>query len=501
MRLHSRPWDLDGQAAETARLGPADCFLGEGDRPARIRGADYSVLMARGDRELRLYPYPPRGAGTWPCRIVNLPARPRIGTEPESEEERRAVDALVRMHRVLARVDELEAALDDPANLWDRLRAAWTQAEQSRDPRMAEIVRQARELKPILSELEASLRRVLRRSREAVPLDRVQEMDRASMLWLVRQPGRSIAERAGSDQRVLAIVRQENFDTLENRVLHAYVRLAARHAAQWLREHSHAPENRRYRMVEAYRRQCRRLARRLAELGVGVARPDVPPNYVLLEVRAYRMVRTAWIRLLRHERAQDELWAWQAETWTDFCTLAITVSLAAIEGARLIAQSPIVWLDEAEQGRRFRADRPLAVFWLEAAGLVVEVQPRPRGVTALQFAARAPLWLRISSMGGNAIEQRVPIWTPHCFEPLDLERDTDEAARMIARLRQHSTIERIERGLILAPMHDEFVHLSATAGGCRVEGVTLGAEGDGLRKGMNAVAAFVNASVLGLEDA
>ena len=81
---------------------------------------------------------------------------------------------------------------------------------------MAEIVRQARRMQPVLHDLERRIRRVLRRHRELTPLDRVQEMDRASMVWLSRQPGRSIAERAGASQRILATGRRENFDTLDH---------------------------------------------------------------------------------------------------------------------------------------------------------------------------------------------------------------------------------------------------------------------------------------------
>ena len=272
-------------------------------------------------------PYPKNGSSEHPLKISGLPARPKIGLEPNTDEERIATDASHRMHRVLARIEELEAALDDPENLWARLQKAWDRAEDETDPRMAEIVRQAKNVKPYLLELEKRIRRVLRRNRELTPLDRVQEMDRASMLWMVRQPGLTTAERAGSDQRILAIARHENFDTLENRVLHAYLKLASHFARQWLREHKRAKNSKRFREVEGYSRLCRRLARELSDLGVSVAEPGITANYVLSENRAYRTVNEAWNRLLRQDKAEDELWAWQAESWTDFCVLAIVLAL------------------------------------------------------------------------------------------------------------------------------------------------------------------------------
>ena len=54
----------------------------------------------------------------------------------------------------------------------------------------------------------------------------MQEVDRQSMAWLIRQPGETIAERGGDRQRIQAVVREENFNTLENRILLSYAQMA-----------------------------------------------------------------------------------------------------------------------------------------------------------------------------------------------------------------------------------------------------------------------------------
>ncbi|MFC6689637.1 hypothetical protein [Jhaorihella thermophila] len=490
MKLIRRPWSHRTEDPAAAVLGPSDCLLGEatGSDGARSR---HAVLLARDGAQLRLYPYPKTGRSDAPCQIAGLPARPRIGLEPRTEEETVALAASARMHRVLARIHEVEGALDDPENLWPRLQAAWDRAENEADPRMAEIVRQSQQTRPHVLQLESRIRRVLRRNREMVPLDRVQEMDRASMLWMVRQPGRSIAERAGADQRVLAIARHEDFNTLENRVFHAYLRLAERFARQWLREHKTAQSSQRYRNVESYQRLCRRLSRELRELNVGVADPDVTDNYVLMEDRAYRAIRRAWDKLLRQNKAEDELWAWQAQSWTDFCVLAVTLALHGLDEAQLLAQAPLIWLDEAVQGRRFLHDRPLAVFWLRDSGLIVEVQARPERVSRIQFAARAHVWLRVTDLNSDAIERRVPVWTPHSFDPMDLRAETQQAATLIEMLRRHATHEVMREGVILAPADATFDSHEATSGGSRVRGIAFDARGAALRQGKQALAGFV----------
>ena len=496
MNLIRRPWCLQIQASDKSSFGPGDCLLGDA-AAGEMQSLRYSGLVRWNERELRLFPYPKTGDFDDLIKISGLPARPKIGLEPKTDEERIATNASQRMHRVLARIEESEAALDDPENLWARLQKAWDRAEDETDPRMAEIVRQATKVKPYLLELEKRMRRVLRRNRELTPLDRVQEMDRASMLWMVRQPGRTTAERAGSDQRVLAISRHENFDTLENRVFHAYLRLASHFARQWLREHKRAENSQRFREVEAYSRLCRRLARELSKLKVGVAEPGITANYVLLENRAYRTVSEAWDRLLRQDKAEDELWAWQAESWTDFCVLAIVLALNGLDEAELIAQSPLIWLDEAIQGRRFLHDRPLAVFWLSESGLIVEVQARPEQITSIQYAAKSNVWLRVTDLKSDAFERRVPVWTPHCFDRMTPEVEAKEAAKLIEALRKRATQEVIQEGLILMPAHEKFESVESHVGSSRVCAIALDAVGETLRDGKNALAIFVRSCFQG----
>ena len=71
-------------------------------------------------------------------------------------------------------------------------------------------------------------RKVLRRTHRNVPVGAVAEMDGRTLRWLSKQPGRDTAERAGIRQTVLAPVREEDLDTLENRALRAVADLSTR---------------------------------------------------------------------------------------------------------------------------------------------------------------------------------------------------------------------------------------------------------------------------------
>lgn len=493
----ARPWADEGLLpGEPFR--PGHCLLSEAS--SADKAGERAVLM-RGEvkgekRFLMQHPYPRRDSAHFPERI-GFPPRPRKGKEGEADLA--ALDTLVRMNEVTARVQELGEALDEPTALWSRLRAAWDRAEHEEDPRMAEIVRQARAMTPILKQFRGHIRRVLRRHREPTALDRVQEMDRASMLWLSRRPGRTNAERAGSDQRILAVARYQNFDTLENRVAHAYVVLAADVGREWLREHPRAQGSSRFQLVQGYIKLCKSLAAELGELGIGIADTDVTPNYVLLEDRTYRLIREAWEALLKREKAIDELWAWQAQTWTDFAVLAIVLALHDMEGAELIAQSPIRFLSESVSGIWFEQERPIAVFWLQSVGRVVEVMARPEQPGTLLTLARAHVALRISDpFDRSAFPHRVAVWTPHAMERLDLAQAADQAsARLIDLALVPGQQERIRHGLILTPGHHSPESLRSDRRGVFVEAIALDGAGSSLAAGRESIRNFLSSDIWG----
>ena len=496
-----RPWNLPPNAGGDERpFGPGDCFLMYA-RSSQLKLLSHTDLMqwkhGADDRVLTLLPYPKSGRSEAPAKVRGLPRRPPVKLDPKTPEEQRAAEAMRRMNRTIARLHELEEALGDPENLWDRLAAAWKAAEDEAVPRMAEIVRQANTLTTHLKGLEHRIRRVLRRTPELTPIDRVQEMDRASMLWLARQPGRNTAERAGPGQRILSIVRHENFDTLENRVLHAYARLAADVAHTWMREHARARHSYRYRQVNDFRKLCRRLALLCAELGIGQAEAGITPNYVLMDDRDYRAIHKAWVRLLRREREVDNLWAWQSESWTDFCVLAVTLSLHALDEARLIAQAPVLWNDEAVGGRWFEQDNPLAVFWLQNSGRIVEVQARPKRVSTQQAMTRAHVWLKVSDLNGDGLQHRVPIWTLHCFEKPVLQTEVDAAALTLAQAQRATSTSAMRHGLVLTQAFDDPAECEAEQAGVHAKGISLDGSGEALEFGMSALGAFVQALVLG----
>lgn len=419
------------------------------------------------------------------CKLVwdDAPEKPRPGEDPQNESEQLAFDLMLRAEAVWDRIGDVEDALADPARLWETMRRRWTEFD-AQEPRMDVIVRHAQDLARVLDTLESRPRRILRRIHRQLPVGRVQEIDRRAMLWLARQPGETLAERAGDDQRVLAVAREENFDTLENRVLRAYGELAHRHCREYLERNRTRRQTRRARLVDAYGKRCARMARDLAERGVRRAEPGLTPNFVLQQNPLYHRIWNAWLELIDRERAKDELWRWQARSWEEFCTLAIMVALIGVPGAQLVSSAPLWFRDEHRRGRWIEADAPLGVVFLPAADLIVEVQSGPREDRLSGLGA--PLWLRIGKAGETkGILSRVavwPIWSP-------LGGLVPGEAEEVSAVLEHAAGDRPSGGIVIRPAQShESTEEDVVA---EVLALTIGTEGAALRGALSAITAVL----------
>ena len=491
MQFLKKPWgrflDID-----QVNYKPEDSLNGHTDGNFQF-SSEYTTVLGSDNAVFTLFPYPKKGVSS-DLAISNFPVRFRTGKTAETEQDITSQKLTNEMNNLIARVQELESALDDPANVWKDLREAWRRAEKEDDPRMAEIVRQANELVPHIKDLEKKIRRILRRDREKIQLDRVQEMDRASMRWLSKQPGTTLAERAGSSQRILAIVRKENFDTIENKVLHSYLILAEKVTKDWLADNKRAISTKRYQSVEKLRKLARNFARHLKSLGVGEATADVTPNYVLMQDKNYNKVFDAWMRLMRRESILDDLWAWQGEIWTDFCALAIVLSLNDLNEAELIAQSPIVWRNTPDNGKWFEQQQPLAIFWLKETGRIVEVFSRKESDVSLR--ARTAISLRVTAQSGNEVPRWFLVWTPHNLSPPNFKTYADSACKFISPL----PVARynVHGGIVIMPSHGESHFEFAVSGNKRVDLVAFDAFGLSLAKGMKKIGSILRSEALGI---
>jgi len=200
------------------------------------------------------------------------------------------------------------------AAIWKR----WQKVSTGEEPRMARIVEVAFAHLAAIRNVCERPRRMLVRQREPVPVGRVQELDSVCLRDLIRRPGRTVLEKAGARQEILAITRRETVDTAENRVIRAFIQLCQHRARAYERENGRAREHPRVRTVVELRSNCERLevCSPLSAAGrlVGVPRP----NYVLQKDRRYHPLWVQYDKLRREEEAVDNIWSWGRRLWAEF---------------------------------------------------------------------------------------------------------------------------------------------------------------------------------------
>jgi hypothetical protein len=171
--------------------------------------------------------------------------------------------------------------------------------------------------------ISTGLRRVLSRERIMTPVGKVQQLDSYCMRWLMRQPGRDFAEKGGVQQRVMAVVRREQYDTLENRVFKDFLIRAENLASSYLDEiHQQFAAHPVYAAVKHFRTVCQ-SALALPEMDLISGLTAMPqPNYVLQQDNRYSKIWNAYCRIVRLAALAEKLWGRKDELKTKLVGLS-----------------------------------------------------------------------------------------------------------------------------------------------------------------------------------
>ncbi|RDD60608.1 DUF2357 domain-containing protein [Ferruginivarius sediminum] len=380
---------------------------------------------------------------------ANAVSKPRPGrSEMEEGRPDDGADWMAFLRRIVGRMADIDDALRECEDLWREVSERWRAPAAPRDPEMDILVRHAREYRRLWPDIAERPRRLLNRRRELLPLNRVQELDTRCMEWLSQQPGNNIPERAGGRQRILALARHENPNTLENRVFRDLLERTHAASRDYLRDRTRTRETERTRLVRSYGQECRRLAADAVESGVTSPPAHVQPNFVLQQDRRYRCVWKARQEMVQHGRTEDDLWQWQHHAWSEFCKVAVVVAVYNAGARGLIAASPLKYGVEHRLGRWLVHDDPLAIVLDRDNHLAIEVldgaapdlAPKVR-----EFGAQ--IWLRIGRLNGEALHY-LPIWTAHAFRnPPDLA-SLGESVQQTIDISRHQKLP-VRAGIVL----------------------------------------------------
>lgn len=240
---------------------------------------------------------------------------------------------------------------------WNAIWKRWREVSTGEEPRMARVVEIAFAHLTAIRNVCERPRRMLVRQRESVSVGRVQELDSVCLRDLIRRPGRTVLQKAGARQEILAITRRETVDTAENRVMREFIRLCQHRARAYERENGRAREHPRVRTVVALRSNCERLELRspLSTVGrlVGVPRP----NYVLQKDRRYHPLWIQYDKLRREDEAVDNIWAWGRRLWAEFVRGVVISFLLSDE-----AQDTCGWRLDGELAGYLRTEHHAGIF-------------------------------------------------------------------------------------------------------------------------------------------
>lgn len=195
------------------------------------------------------------------------------------------------------------------------------------EPRYDLIVRVAKEFTEELSMLASNPRKILCRIRKKTMLSRVQQVDAACLAWLVRQPGRSAIEKAGAAQQIYSIVREEYFNTLENRVLKKFINQCIRYSGWYLSENASYSQSDRFATVKRFRSVCQSLMKNPVFKSITELHHIPQPNYVLQFDPVYVKLWNYFLQFVHREKEIDELWIWQRQLWAELMRVFLSTAI------------------------------------------------------------------------------------------------------------------------------------------------------------------------------
>lgn len=162
----------------------------------------------------------------------------------------------------------------------------------------------------ILSALISKKRKVLQRERQKVHLSQAQQLDTHCLRWLMQQPGISAAQKGGAKQRIMAVVRQETHNTLENRVLKDFLIRACRLAKRYLEEYQGKYQGAKRIQAVQHLLSMMTHALREPEMKEIAALKTLPtPNYVLQQDALYHVLWELYLRVIRQAQMVELAWS------------------------------------------------------------------------------------------------------------------------------------------------------------------------------------------------
>ena len=158
---------------------------------------------------------------------------------------------------------------------------------------------------------------------------RVKNLDSKSMAWLGKQPGRTAREKIGAKEKILTKVSRHNFQTKENAVVVAFLKLLLPILSKRIEANEKEFKEK---MDSGYIKLCKyysdiKRKYRKSDLDGVVGKFDNNPNNTLINDRNYSVIYRAYRQLKQYNRKIKEDWKYPVERFTSVVFLNVLSKL------------------------------------------------------------------------------------------------------------------------------------------------------------------------------
>lgn len=251
-----------------------------------------------------------------------------------------------------------------------------------------------------------SPRQTVVRVHEMTPVYLAQRLDSRSVQWLSRKPGNNLREKLAANPHILAATRKMSFDTLENRLLKAFLT----RTQNLILDRQDAG----LQLTDGQENLINSIQQTLRQEEFVAIKPwqHMPPNNVLLQDKQYRKVWRAWQLLQRLEEDCEN----QQQTF-----IATGFGLFSELLKQLASTERCILLDQAWQ---FKLDYLSVVSSLELTEKRAQVEVLAIDIGGDETGAKndaiikpqAELFFSLSAEGQIKIQRRAQSGLLHCWE-------------------------------------------------------------------------------------
>ena len=246
-------------------------------------------------------------------------------------------------------------------------------------------------------EILRSVHTRLVREHSYLPVSQVRELDAACMDWMGRLPGRTMREKLGGRNSVLAVSRSFSTDTLENRVVCRFARIVSEKITKLLEttadkevfDHGEGSELYLQRMQEFLRICTWGVAR--SDLALVSPTVSGEPNNVLLNDQSYSKVWRAWQWLRRYDEDIAAVWDTPQQSFLTSIFWVTTSRFISLPGAQMADDFFTVddgyGIPLGVKGPQFG---PTGLFWQETPEMRILIPPRAIGLLPGTIKALIP---------------------------------------------------------------------------------------------------------------